>query len=339
MVQQSKNKARDRLTVRWGIIAPGRIAHRFAAAFEIIDSGILQGVASRNRERLAEFANTYSIPTRYDDYQSLLDDQEIDAVYIATPHSFHYDIAKQAILAGKAVLCEKPLTVNAAQSADLFQLAEQHNVFLMEAMWSRFLPAWQQVQRWLTDGNIGEVQTMHSTFGFDFKAHTDEKDRLFNLELAGGSLLDTGVYNIALTGYIMDSSPDKIEAKVIKGATGVDEECQVTLSYGETTSHFTCSLLRKLPNQFEIVGSKGRIIVSDNFWEAQLATLIPHGSEEVSCSQPFAKNGFEYQIEEVHQCLSGNRITSANVSPDVTLRTMRVMDHILEKAGITFPFL
>ncbi|MDR9828707.1 Gfo/Idh/MocA family oxidoreductase [Vibrio sp. FNV 38] len=327
----------NRSIIRWGIIGPGRIANRFAAAFSAVDDGALYAVASRNEQRLHYFADQYAIPHRYSDYDALINDPNVDVIYIATPHRFHFEIAQKALAAKKAVLCEKPLTVNSAQSQILFELAAQNNVFLMEALWSRFLPAWQQIKLWLNEGAIGNIQTMHSSFGF--KAEKNLDDRLFNLELAGGSLLDTGVYNIALTDFVMGTAPEIITADVTVGDTGVDEQCDVTLHYGSVTSTFTCSFLQALPNEFKIVGNKGTITAESNFWEAESVQLTQTDGTEQWFTLPHQSNGFEYQIKEVQQCLKEGRIISNNVSDQFTIRNMAVMDAILAQGGVTYPFL
>ncbi|PMJ93144.1 Gfo/Idh/MocA family oxidoreductase [Vibrio sp. 10N.261.55.A7] len=323
--------------IRWGIIAPGRIAHRFAQSFTSITDGVIAGVASSNEGRANAFASEYTIEKVYTDYQSLIQDPEIDAVYIATPHRFHFEICQMAILAKKAILCEKPLTVTSAHSEHLFELAKSHDVFLMEALWSRFLPVWIEVKKWVQQGKIGRLQHFKSSFGF--KAERNNDDRLFNIELAGGSLLDTGVYNIALTDFLVGQSPERIQSNVIVGQTGVDEQCQVTLHYPNLTSEFTCSLLESLPNTFEIIGDKGTITVEANFWEAETARLKVTGSASKTLNIPFDKNGFEYQVREVHQCLNESRITSEEMTPEVTIRNMKVMDEILAAAGVKYPFI
>ncbi|QIA66082.1 Gfo/Idh/MocA family oxidoreductase [Vibrio astriarenae] len=323
--------------IRWGIIGPGRIAHRFADAFSAVEDGELYAVASRNENRLHEFADQFSINKRYSDYQAILADKNVDAIYIATPHRFHFDLAKQALESGKAVLCEKPLTVTSAQSQALFELANKNQVFLMEALWSRFLPAWQQIKQWLAEGAIGDVVSMHSTFGF--KAERNNDDRLFNLDLAGGALLDTGVYNIAMSDFVMGTAPDTIVSDVLVGETGVDERSNVTLSFGDVVSEFTCSFLEPLPNEFKIVGSKGSIVAESNFWEANSVQLFNQDGTEQWFSFPYLSNGFEYQVLEVNRCLREGKLSSDNVSPEFTIRNMAVMDAILAQAGVKYPFL
>ncbi|WP_295890838.1 Gfo/Idh/MocA family oxidoreductase [uncultured Vibrio sp.] len=323
--------------IRWGIIAPGRIAHRFAESFSCIDGGVLAGVASSNAQRAQSFATQYGIEKVYTDYAAIVNDPDIDAVYIATPHRFHFEICQMALLAGKAVLCEKPLTVTSDQSEQLFQLAKSNNVFLMEALWSRFLPVWIEVKKWVQQGSIGRLTQFESTFGF--RAERNESDRLFNIELAGGSLLDTGVYNIALTDFLMGQSPERIQSNVIVGQTGVDEQCHVTLHYPNLTSEFTCSILEPLPNTFTIVGEHGTICVQSNFWEAESAVLSVDGKRDQTVTIPYEKNGFEYQVNEVHRCMASGLISSPEMSPEVTIRNMKVMDEILASAGVTYPFL
>jgi predicted dehydrogenase len=323
--------------INWGIIAPGRIAHRFAQSFAGREDGKLLAVASRDQARAAQFASQYGIDTMFDSYDELIAEPSIDAIYIASPHRFHYETIEQCLLAGKAVLCEKPLTVTSEQSIALFALAKKQNVFLMEALWSRFLPCWQQVRRWLDEGHIGEVQLLRSTFGF--QPPRDESDRLFDINLAGGALLDTGVYNIALSEFVLGKQPDRIQSAVLVGDTQVDERCSVTLDYGDVTSQFTCTFLSQLDNQFHIIGSKGSIVVDGCFWDAVKATLTTNKGEILRCNKPHRATGFEYQVDEVHRCLQAGKITSDNMSPEVTIANMKVIDQILSEAGIVYPFL
>jgi len=187
-------------TTRWGIIGPGRIAHTFAKAAAVVDGAVLHAVASRDADRSRQFAGQYQIPRVYDSYEALAADPEVDAVYIATPHRYHREQALLCLEAGKAVLCEKPLTVNAAETRALIDLAHKKQVFLMEALWSRYLPIYSHVRDWLDSGLIGDVELIQSTLGFAMTR--DPNDRLLKHELAGGALLDLGVYNIAMSQWV-----------------------------------------------------------------------------------------------------------------------------------------
>ncbi|WP_413283105.1 Gfo/Idh/MocA family protein [Vibrio sp. MA40-2] len=322
--------------INWGIIAPGRIAHRFAQSFSAIEDGNLFAVASRNTERAESFAQQYDIDCVMDSYEELIQHPDIDVIYIANPHRYHHETVKQCLMAGKAVLCEKPLTVTAQQSIELFELARTQQVFLMEAVWSRFLPCWIQVKQWLNEGLIGDIQLLRSSFGF--QPTKDSTDRLFDLNLAGGALLDTGIYNIALSEFVLGRQPDNIQSAVLIGETGVDERCSVTMDYGEVTSQFTCTFLSCLDNEFHIVGEKGTIIVAGNFWDAKKATLKTNVGEVLVCDKPHRASGFEYQVEEVHRCLKNEQLFSTNMTPEVTIANMQIMDQILHEAGIVFPF-
>ena len=321
----------------WGIIAPGRIANRFAQSFSAIEDSQLFGVASRNKDSATQFAAKYHIPTVFDSYADLIASPHIDAIYIASPHRFHFDTAKDCLQAGKAVLCEKPLTVTSDQAKELFAIAQQHNTFLMEALWSRFLPAWVQIKKWVQEGKIGELETIYSTFGF--KAERNYDDRLFNLNLAGGSLLDTGVYNISLTQFLAQREPSLVSSHVLVGETGVDERCSVTLDYGSFTSQFTCSFRTELDNQMVIQGSKGKIVVPSAFWDATTAVLHQDNANLVELHLPYESSGFEYQVREVQQCLHNGQLYSQVMPPQQTISTMCIMESILSNAGIRFPFI
>jgi predicted dehydrogenase len=320
---------------RWGI-TPGRIAHRFAQALDIVDGASLHGVASRSLERARAFAERYGAPACYDSVEALAHDEDIDAVYIASPHRFHHEQARLCLEAGKPVLCEKPFTVNSAQASDLTDLAQTKRLFLMEALWSRTLPVWQQVRRWLDEGEIGRLTLIASTFCF--RAERDPSDRKFNHDLAGGALLDIGVYNIALSQWVTGGPPSTVVSFAHLGDTGVDELTAVTMAYPrDIVSQFTCSFLVDGVNEMAIYGTNGRIRVHPNFWEPTQATLVVDGKERVA-SLPFRRNGFEYQIEEAMGCIRSGRLESEAIPLAATLSTMQTMDRIREQIGLKYSF-
>ena len=207
-------------TFRWGLIGPGRIAHRFAKALSAPGAGTLYAVASRDCERARHFAHTYHAPHYYVSYDELIANPKVDAIYIATPHNFHFEQAAACLKAGKPVLCEKPLTVTAAQTQALIELSHHHQVFLMEALWTRFLPVYQQVKSWLEQTRIGSILQVQANFGCQVERH--ESDRLLNPELAGGVLLDMGVYCLSMMQWIYDRKPIQVTAQCFFGPTGVD---------------------------------------------------------------------------------------------------------------------
>ncbi len=322
--------------IRWGIIAPGNIANRFAEAFAAVEDGILQGVASRDTARGQQFADKHGIPKVFSDYDTLISSNEIDAIYISSPHRFHFNAVKACLLADKPVLCEKPLTVTAKQAQELIELSEQRGVFLMEALWTRLLPAWQQVRSWLDDKLIGDVVTIESTFGFRFPK--DPTNRLYNRELAGGALLDTGIYCLAMSDFVMQKEPTVVHSAIQKSQTEVDKRTSVLLEYGSASSSFTCALESELANTMTIYGTNGSITIDACFWDAQQARLRIAEQEETVAHLAYRQNGFEYQIEEAQRCIKAGVIQSSAVSHAFTLRTAKLMDEILENGGVHYPF-
>ncbi len=321
----------------WGVIAPGRIAHNFAQALKVVPNASLYAVASSSLERAKSFAQEYECENAYDQYQTLIENPQVDAIYIANPHRFHYECAKQCLIAGKAVLCEKPLTVSAAQAKELVDLAQKNQTFLMEAVWTRFLPVWQQVRAWLDEKRIGDVKVMNSSFAFN--APRDNSDRLLNNDLAGGALLDVGIYNLTMSQFVMQREPSSIVANGIIGETNVDERTSVILDYNGVASQFTCALNTEMENSFSIYGSKGSIFIDNMFWAASKAVLRVVGEAELVVELPFRATGFEYQIEEVMRCLSEGKLQSDVISWQDTVNTMGNMDEIRKQIGLEYAFL
>lgn len=322
---------------KWGIIAPGRIAHNFAKGLKVIDDAELYAVASSDISRAKAFADIFDGAEKtYGSYAELIADPEVDAIYIANPHRFHYNSVEMCLKAGKPVLCEKPLTVTAAESERLFALAEAEGVFLMEALWSRFLPVWQQVRSWLDDEIIGDVKVINSSFGFNIPNDID--DRLLNLDLAGGVLLDMGIYNVAMSQFVMGRDPISVMADGIVGETGVDVRSSGLLNYGGPVSMFTSNFQAQTANDMTISGTEGSIVIDAEFWAAQKATLTIHGGNTTIIEKPFRASGFEYQIEEAMRCIRQGKLQSDVIPWKDTLGNMRTMDQILSQIGVEYPF-
>jgi len=321
---------------RWGIIGPGRIAHAFARAIAVVDDAVIHAVASRDHDRAQEFAQQFEIPTTYTAYTDLIADPEIDAIYIAIPHRFHFEQALRCLEAGKPVLCEKPLTVNAREARRLIEAAQANQVFLLEAVWTRYLPIFQHVRRWLDTGSIGAIRLLTSTFGFS--APPDPQDRLFNHDLAGGALLDLGIYNLTLSQWVMGVEPVDFSAHAILGPTVVDELTAVNLQYANGgVSQWTCTLLADTSNSLHIYGSAGQIQLHTPFWGATRATLVTAG-QEITVSEPFRASGFEYQIEDALRCIRAGLIESPTMPHAQTLATMTLMDQIRARVGLRYRF-
>ncbi|HSD83891.1 MAG TPA: Gfo/Idh/MocA family oxidoreductase [Anaerolineae bacterium] len=320
----------------WGIIGPGRIAYQFADGLKVIEDAALYAVASTRLERAQAFTQQYSGEKAYNSYEALVNDPEVDAIYIATPHRFHYDNALLCLKAGKPVLCEKPLTVNAAEARQLMETARTNKVFLMEALWTRYLPIYQQIRQWLDAKRIGELRLLVSNFGINIPK--DPGERWLNPELAGGTLLDMGVYPIAVSQWVMGQMPQSICAMTYLGSTGVDELTVGLLKYPNgVISQFNSNFITDGVNDFFIYGTTGHIRIHANFWAATEATLVTR-DQTMTISKPFRGSGFEYQTEEAMRCLRAGLLESPGMSQAHTLANMQVMDRIRAQIGVKYPF-
>ncbi len=319
---------------RWGIIGPGRIARKFATDLQVVPEAELYAIASRSGGQA--FANKFDVPVVYDQYQALVADSAVDAVYIATPNILHADNIRLSLEAGKPVLVEKPFTVNAQEAAPLFELARQKGVFLMEAFWTRYLPVYQTVRTWLDSGAVGEVVVIHGNFCFAGKQ--DEQDRWLNPDLAGGTLLDIGIYPIAVYQWILQQNPVKVQASATIGETGVDTTFSVQMQYpGGAMAQFFTSFEINSKGDMSIYGTNGAIHINHGFHGATMATLAANG-KETSINEGFRSGGFEYQIEEAVDCIRKGLIESPRMSHADSLANMQLMDAIRAQIGLKYPF-
>ncbi len=321
----------------WGIIGPGRIARKFAKGLQVIDDACLYAIASNSLQRAQQFVDDIGpVEKVYKDYQQLVSDPKIDAIYISNPHRYHFDTVALCLQAGKPVLCEKPLTVTASESEALFKLAAEKQVFLMEGMWTRYLPAWVQAKQWIDQGRIGEVRVMVSTFGVQIPREAD--DRWLNRESAGGVQLDMGVYNVAMSQFIMQRDPKSIVADGWIGHTGVDERTSALLNYGGPVSMYTCNFQVDTENDFIIYGSEGRVRVAPNFWESTGASLILDNGSYETFEQSFRASGFEYEAEAAMQSIREGKLENDIMPWRHTLGNMRAIDDVLGQFGMDYPF-
>jgi len=321
---------------KWGIIGPGRIAKKFASAVLKIPGASIYAIASRSSNDPEQLKKTFHAEKYYSSYEELAADPEVNAIYIATPHRFHYENTRLCLEAEKAVLCEKPLTVNAKQANELFRLSQLKKIYLMEALWTRFLPIYGQVRQWLDTGEIGIIRNAESTFGFT--APRNLQDRLLNLQLAGGSLLDIGVYNTALMQWVFRKLPQTITAVGQIGETGTDEMVSTIMSYENGVfAQFTCSFQAQMLNQFVITGTNGIIIVHSNFWESSQASLMKNGKTR-TVRKLFEINGFEYQIEATMRAIQEGVLDCPQMTQEDTLANMQTLDMIRQQIGLRYPF-
>jgi len=327
-------------TVNWAIIAPGGIAQKFATALQGTERAHLYSVAGRSKQRATEFAKQYEVETVADDIHALVADPNVDVVYIASPHVAHAEQSIIALNAGKAVLCEKPMTVNRHQASSVIQAAKDNKTFYMEAVWTRFMPFYSKIREWLEQGQIGAVQTIQANFGFAFGY--DAKHRLFNPELAGGSLLDLGIYPITLAQMVTQQNPENIVALAEMGRTDVDENLGMILRYPNGEIAILSSNTRaNTLNEAIIYGTKGRITIP-MFWCAESAILSHNTERDVTkveqFSSPHKINGYEGEIEEVHRCLDQGLLESPTLPWSESLQIIEIMDEVRNQIGLRYPF-
>lgn len=318
----------------WGIIGPGKIATKFASALPIAGNAILHAVASRDPDRARSFAATHGAGQAYDSYQQLAADPAIDAIYVATPHGYHAEHTLLCLRNGKAVLCEKPLALNAAQVREMIAASRQYRTFLMEAMWSRFLPLMLRVTEMIAAGQIGEVKYIRADFGF--LAPFQPASRLYDLRLGGGSLLDIGIYPLFLCLHLL-GRPDEIRAAGHLAPTGADETCHALLTYKDGRSAVISSTLAcQTSLTAEIAGTEGAIRIPTPWYKNDRLILHrPGQAEETIVLQP-TTNGFEYQIREVTRCLDAGLIESPAMSHAFSLMMCETMDEIRCQIGVRY---
>jgi len=250
--------------IKFGIMGTGRIAHIMAGAILHTEKTELIAVGSRNSESADKFAETYNIQHAYSSYEELCSDNDVDIVYIATPHGRHYEDVMTALSRNKHVLCEKAFTLNSLQAKTLVNYARKNNLFLCEAMWTRFLPTTKKAAQWLKEGKIGEVRYSSSELGFI--ADPDFSHRLLNLKLGGGALLDVGIYALAFTSFAYTAEkPRFITADSSFFRNGADSLTTVLIGYNTGNAAVSCSLDTNMNCHGIIYGTKGRIEFYDNF--------------------------------------------------------------------------
>lgn len=332
----------------WAIIGPGKIAQRFADAVHQLPDARLVGVHGRDTGRAGAFAQQWSRdgvePVRvFQSMEELLAEPWVRAVYIATPHAFHADAIARCLAAGKPVLCEKSLVANARQAHASFALSRQSGVFLMEALWTRFLPIYTVVGQWLASGAIGAVRGVQSSFCF--RVPFDASSRLFDPAQAGGCLLDLGIYNLSMSQWSLQQGPDprprlqSIHASGSLGPSGVDHRVAASLAFSSgAVAQFQCGFDGESDNSLRLFGESGVICLPARFWESTHATLQQGSAPPERVDAPFRINGFEGEIEEAMRCILRGDIESAVMPHADSLDTVTWMDEIRAQLGVSFPF-
>lgn len=321
--------------MNWGIMATGTIARKFAGTVNAMEGQTLTACASRNKEKAESFAQEFQIKNAYGSYEEMLQEPEVEIVYIATPNHLHYENCKMCLEMGKHVLCEKPFTVRAGEAEELFALAKKKGLFIMEAFWIRHLPALKKLQEVLKAGEIGEVVYARSAFGF--ASEGKRRERKLDSSMAGGALLDVGIYNLGFMRMVMGDEPVvSFTSNVHINEYGTDDFNAELLTYpGNKCASVASAIGTVLPRTADIFGTRGRIYLED-YQQAESFTVYLDGKEPYTVKLPFAVNGFEYQIEECERCVKLGMNTSDVLKKEDTLEVLRQMDNIRASWGLTF---
>jgi predicted dehydrogenase len=320
--------------VRWGILAPGGIAEKFAADLALVEGAELAAVGSRSKASAEAFAERFGFARAHGSYADLAADDEVDVVYVATPHAMHFDAARLCLEAGKGALVEKPITLDLASAVRLVAAAHAGNVFLMEAMWMRCNPAIRKIHELVEDGAIGWVSTIHADFGLHGPFPADH--RLRDPGLGGGALLDLGVYPLNLVHLIL-GAPSEVRSWAHLTPEGVDENTGVILGYqAGAVAAVTCSINGESRNAASITGTEGRIDLPPGFFAPREFTLTRPGREPETFEFPFEGSGYQFEAAEVQRCLSAGDLESPLMPHSTTLELMALLDTIRSEIGVTY---
>ena len=319
----------------WGIIGTGNIAKKFATGLQALPDAKLLAVGSRAQATADAFADQFDAPRRYDSYEALVNDADVQAVYVSTPHHLHMENTLLCLEAGKAVMCEKPFAINAAQAQIMVDKARETGVFLMEAMWTRYLPIIVKLRELLAAGAIGDVRMITADFGY--RSGFNPESRTFNPAMGGGALLDVGIYPISLA-YMILGQPSRISSMAELGQTGVDEQSAFIFGYeGGEMAVMTTAVRTNTPHEAYILGTNGRIKIHTPWWVGQTMTVSVNGQADEEIHLPLTGNGWNYEAAELMACLQAGKLESEIMPLDESLQIMHTMDEIRAQWGMKYP--
>jgi len=319
--------------VKWGIIGLGKIAHQFAQELLLVEDAEIAGVASRDLEKATEFAQMYNCKKAYASYDEIINDADIDILYIATPHNSHAVLTIKALENNKHVLCEKPIALKYADALQMVTASRKNNKFFMEAFWTRFNPSFQESLNRIKNSEIGAVKYITADFAFPVK--NLENNRLTDIKLGGGALMDIGVYPLFLA-YIMLGIPKEIIAKSNFNESGADMQTSMILQYDNAQAVLHSSFLSSSNMKATISGSEGRINLNTPWYKAKSYTLIKNDLKN-KYQMPLKGKGYTYEIEECHKCIRENKIESALWSHQNSLDLIKIVDEVRSQIGLEYP--
>ncbi len=319
--------------IRWGIIGTGFIANKFATAVQNADGAELVAVASRKYETAKAFADKYGIEGIFSSYEDLAAFDGIDAVYIAVPHSYHAKYSKLFINAGKGVLCEKPIAVNSRELHEVRELAKEKGVFIMEAMWTRFLPVMAEIKRLIGEGVIGNIKEVSGDFCYN---EPDRSQIMFHPQNAGGSLLDVGVYGINLASMFLGDDVASIKASAYV-EEGIDERTNILLTYKNgAMARISSALTLRKPEDGYIYGDKGYIRIPTFYGATEFELSLDGADGTTTYRVPYKGNGFEEEIEECCRCIAAGKTESDIMPLSASSAVMSIMDEVRKQIKVTY---
>ena len=322
--------------IRWGIIGLGSISRKFATGLRAAADAECYAVASRSQQKADAFGAEFGAAKRYGNYAALANDPDVDVVYIGTPHTFHKMNALLCLNRGKHVLCEKPFAVNRSEAEEMVARAREKNLFLMDAMWTRCFPAMTKLRQLLAEKTIGDVMLVQVDFGFRMGQILPDH-RLFNPHLAGGALLDVGVYCLYLASMVYGRQPTDIVSQCTIGSTGVDELSVSVFKYSDAEmATLTTAIRMNTPHEARIIGTRGFISIPD-WWHPTEMTLRISGGEAETFDFALEGNGYNYEAVEVGRCIRAGLTESAAAPLDETLAIMGTMDRIRRQWDLRYP--
>lgn len=322
-------------TLNWGVVSTGRIVSKVIGDLQALADAQVCAVSSRNTAKAREFADKHGIDRAYGSYQELFADEQVEVVYIATPHGQHYEIAMAALAAGKHVVCEKSLTINASEARTLVEFAAERSLFLMEALWARFTPAFARALAILASGELGEVTWVQADLGFH--AAYDPASRLFDPKAGGGALLDLGVYPltwaIGALGF-----PESVHAVAQLNRDGVDTQTAMNLSYpGGKHAQLLLTLNGGAPQQARVTGTGGWLATNAPLNNASKLFIHPtDGPPRVEEFEAVGEN-YGYEFREATRCIQQGLTQSPTMPWEHSVKTMELFDTIRESAGVVYP--
>ena len=319
--------------IRFGIVGAGRIARKFAEDIRVVEDAKAVAIASRSLDRAKAFQKDFALDYAFDSYHDMAKSGKIDAVYIATTHNFHKEHSILFLKHKIPVICEKPISVNTKELLEMIQVAKENNVLLMEAMWTRFLPATKFVLDIIRNKELGIIKTMNISFGFDLKSQRTDDDRILNLDLAGGALLDVGIYPVTYQYLLNGNEYTKTSSNAEFYKTGIDLRVNTHLEYENgVVATLECAVDEYLDNICTIQFEDGEVVIP-NFWSSE--EVFVNGK---SHKFPHKSDGFEYQIESFVDTLKKGQIENNLMTYKASTEVMEVMDQIREEIGLKYPF-